>query len=444
MKFKNKKILIVGLGKSGQSVIEYLINKKCNLYVFDENKDIATKTENNFNVKSISLNDEQIIKNLDLCVLSPGVSIYSEIIKLCNLFGVKVVGELEFGLQLIKGRVLALTGSNGKTTTVSLLNHIFKEAHKKTILAGNIGNPLTSFASCVKRNYIIEVSSFQLESSNIQPKISGILNITPNHLDRHFSFREYIETKFKIFLNQTKKDFLVLNADDDVLSGISQEKVNPKIIWYSTKKEVFGACVLGENICYKTHNYLKTICSVKDVKLVGEHNLSNCLCAVCYAMLCNIKPLYIKRAICSFKPIEHRIEQVKCIRGIEFVNDSKSTTPKSTEISVNSFNSPIILILGGSDKGIDYHQMIQKIKNKVKLFVLTGEISLKLKQSFEDCKVFNYVVEEEFYNALSLAYKKAEKGDVVLLSPATASFDMFKNYEERGKAFKSFVNSLDD
>ena len=444
MKTRNKKFLIVGLGKSGQAVVEYLSNKKCEIFVYDENKDLLAKVMQNFNVKSICVSDEDQIKTIDLCVLSPGVSIYSEIIKLCNLFGVKVISELEFGLNLVRGNVLALTGSNGKTTTVSLLNHIFKTAKKNCVLAGNIGNPLTSFASVVKRNYILEVSSFQLESCSMSPKVSGITNLSPNHLDRHFSFREYIETKFKIFAYQTRKDYLVLNADDEILSGIKQEKINPKIVWFSTKKEVFGACVIGDNICYKSHNFVKTICSVKDLKLIGKHNLSNCLCAVCYAMICKLKPKYIKQAICSFMPIEHRIESVRCIKGIEFVNDSKSTTPKSTEISVNSFSKPIILILGGSDKGIDYHQMISKIKNKVKLFVLTGQISTKLKQCFDDLNQYNYIVKEDFYEALSVAYEKAEKGDVVLLSPATASFDVFKNYEERGKAFKSFVSSLNE
>ena len=360
------------------------------------------------------------------------------------MHGKKVVGELEFASYFINGNILALTGSNGKTTTVSLIKHIFDLAKKKSVLAGNIGVPLIKCVSIFKKTYIVEVSSFQLETSFFESKISGILNISENHLNRHFSMKEYFATKCNIFSKQTNSDYLVLNYDDERLKNIQQKDVKPKIIWYSTKQQTTDAFIKDNYFCYKKGKKIVKVARVDDLQLFGEHNKSNCLCAICYAMLSKIKVKHIQIAIKSFKGVEHRVEFVKCIKGISFINDSKSTTPKSTEICVCSTKKPIILILGGSDKGIDYHDMVKKISPNVKLSILTGEIADKLKQAFDDNLNINYIVEKNFFDALSLAYEKAEKGDSVVLSPATASFDVFKNFEQRGNAFKEFVNNLDE
>lgn len=444
MNYKNKNILVIGLGTSGKSAVEFFIDKGANVFVYDDNKQAVKEMINIYLVNELTLNDKAIFNSLELAILSPGVSIYHEIVKQCQLFGIKVISELELGVNNINGKILAITGSNGKTTTVSLLKHILTTAGKKCILAGNIGSPLTSFASPVKKTYILEVSSFQLESANIKPNISAILNLSENHLDRHFSFREYAETKCKIFSNQTKKDILVLNADDEYLKKFDEKNIKPKIIWFSAKSIINGMCVINENICLKNKNIIKRICPVSSLFLKGEHNLSNALCAITFAIKMGIKPKYIELALKTFKGVEHRIEFVKQIKGIEFFNDSKSTTARATEISVSSFIKPIILILGGSDKGINYDEMVKKIGGKIKLAILTGQISEKLKNSFDKNLMINYIVKKDFFEALATAYEKAESGDVVLLSPATASFDCFRNFEERGKAFKSFVEGINE
>ena len=442
MKLKNKNILVIGLGKSGQAVVEFLINKGASVIIFDDNKDKVYDVKIQYNV--LSLDNYENLQCVDFAVLSPGVSKYHEVVKQCYLQNIKVIGELEFASYFIKGTILALTGSNGKTTTVSLIKHIFDVTKKKSVLAGNIGTPLIKYANCVKRTYIIEVSSFQLETSNLKPKIAGILNVSENHLDRHFSMKEYFETKCKIFNRQNQNEFLVLNYDDERLRNIKKENIAPKIIWFSLTTTDCNAFIKDGYFCFKKDKKIIKIASIKDFKLLGQHNLSNCLCAICYAMISKIKVKFIKKAIKSFLPVEHRIEFVKCIKGINFINDSKSTTPKSTEICVNSVVKPIILVLGGSDKGIDYHDMVSKISPNIKLAILTGQIADKLKQAFDDNLKTNYIVEKNFFEALTLAYEKAEKGDSVVLSPATASFDMFKNFEQRGNVFKEFVKSLDE
>lgn len=443
MNLKNKNVLVVGLAKSGQSAIELLKEQRANVFVFDDNQKLVDRINEMFSVKQITINEEDLRK-IDLVVLSPGVSVYHEIIKQCYLLGIKVVSELDLGSWFVKGKILALTGSNGKTTTASLLKHIFDTANKKSELAGNVGVPLSRVSSVVKKWYIVEVSSFQLETANIKPFIAGITNLSENHLNRHFSYNEYIQTKYNIFKNQTKRDYLVLNADDEILRNLTNKQVNSKIVWFSRKKQVDGAFIKDDYFCYKKGKKIIKICETSCLKLIGEHNKQNCLCAICYAMISKIKPSVIKKAIISFKPIEHRVELVKNIKGIEFVNDSKSTTPCSTEKCVSGIDKPIILILGGSDKGLDYDDFVKKVADKIKLAVLTGDISEKLKKSFDDNLKNNYLVEKDFFKAMVIAYENAEKGDCVVLSPATASFDQFKNYEERGKAFKSFVNGIDE
>lgn len=444
MKYKDKNVLVVGIGKSGKSVLNILKTLNCNIFIFDDNKKLLQECSNEFSIAKLEIDNDELIQKIDIVILSPGVSIYHEIIKKCNLYNVKVIGELEFAKQFISGNLIALTGSNGKTTTVSLIDKIFEKAKKQHILAGNIGNPLSSFAGYHAKNIILEVSSFQLESCAIKPNISAILNLSENHLDRHFSFKEYYETKFKIFENQTNKNYLILNADDKILATLQQKNIKPKIYWISTKKKVDGVCVIDNEICFVNKNKVKKICSLNCIKLKGEHNVSNVLFAVCVCLLAKIKTVYIKQAIEEFTGVQHRIQFIREIKGIEFVNDSKSTTPQSTLVAVNSFKKPVILILGGSDKGINYNNMVKKIGNKIKLAVLTGEICGDLKKCFDENLFSNYIVEKDFFKALSIAYQNAEAGDVVLLSPATASFDVFKNFEQRGECFNNFVEGLDD
>ena len=436
MKIKNKLVLVMGYAKSGQSSVCLLQKKGAKVFVYDKNKKVKDALTNAVFVENLT---HDFVQKLDLVVLSPGISIYSEGVKLCKLYGKKVIGELELGLSFARGRKILVTGTNGKTTTVNLINQAFNYAKNRNVLVGNVGNPITKYVSLFKTNYIVETSSFQLESSTVRPDVACILNITPNHLDRHFSFEEYKQTKFKIFENMSKNGFLVLNADDEELCKISQSYVKPKIVWFSQQKRVKGAFVSSGNICFDNGKQVVVVASQNDIKLFGKHNEQNVLSMVAICMCCNIKPKFIRQAIMNFKGVDHRLQLVLEKDGVKFVNDSKSTTPKSTLTAVESFQNPIILIVGGSDKGINYDDFALKLPSRVKLTVLTGAISSKLEKSFKKANIQNYVVKKEFYQAVEYASQIAESGDVVLLSPATASFDEFKNFEQRGEVFTKIV-----
>lgn len=449
MKLKNKNILVLGLGKSGQSACEFLLCKKSRVFVYDDN---AQKLNdfNNIKVVKISNVTEDFVKQLNLVVVSPGVSFYHKVIKLCLLFGIKVISELELGLNFCKGNIIAVTGTNGKTTTVNLIEQTLNYAKKRNILAGNVGSPLTQFVSFFNHNYILEVSSFQLETTKIKPNIACILNVSANHLDRHFSFNEYLQTKYKIFENMDSTGTLVLNADDENLFKLSsgktqifdrQVKIKSKIVWFSAKSEVEGAYLSGDKIFYKHKNKACEVCNVKDIKLLGKHNIYNILALICICVAKKIKLRHIKKTIKNFKGVEHRLEYVDTINNIDFFNDSKSTTPTSTLTAVDSIDKPIVLILGGSDKGLDYDNFAKKLENNVKNVVLTGKIAKKLEKSFKLTNI-PYIVESDFYSAVLKAKELCNKGDCVLLSPATASFDKFENFEKRGEYFKQIVKKL--
>ena len=439
MNLKDKLVLIVGYGKSGQSSKDFLLKKGAKIFVYDKNNKIKDNLSDAIFIENVT---EEFIQKIDLVVLSPGVSIYSEKIKLAKLFGVKVIGELELGLTFAKGYKILVTGTNGKTTTVNLIEQAFNYAKKRNFLVGNVGSPITSYISRFKTNYIVETSSFQLESSKVYPNIACILNLSPNHLDRHFSYKEYIQTKYKIFENMTSKDYLILNADDEELIKLSTKQIKPKIVWFSQKKEVDGAFIKGESIYFKKGKKLTQICLLSDIKLFGKHNQQNVLAMIAICKSYGLKDKYIKNAIMSFRGVEHRLQLVLSKDGVDYINDSKSTTPNSTLTAVKAFDKPIILILGGSDKGINYDNFALKIKDIVKIALLTGEIALKLEKSFKKADSKNYIVKQDFYEAVKYAKSVATNGDVILLSPATASFDNFKNFEHRGKVFTQIIKSL--
>lgn len=454
MKYKGKNFLVLGLKKSGISAIEFLIKKRANVYCYDDKEKLKNVIElSKQNVYEIKKINDDVISKMDYIIVSPGVSKYHEAVKLAILYNKKVLGELELGLKEAKGDIIAITGSNGKTTTVNLIEQAFNYAKKRNLLVGNVGNPITKFVSKRKTNYIVEVSSFQLETCKIKPKIACILNLSENHLDRHFSFKEYKETKYRIFENMGSEDLLILNYDDENLRQLESKKtvifdkkidIKAKILWFSRKNIIDGAYIDGDEICYKKGNKIINIAKLDEVKLIGEHNLENILCFVCVCLLKKIKVKFIREVITNFRGVGHRLEYVKSVDGVDYINDSKSTTCTSTLTAVKSFTKPIILILGGSDKGLNYDDLALKLKDKVKLSILTGEISEKLKESFIKSGNENFEVKKDFFEAINFAKSKANKGDVVLLSPATASFDEFENFEKRGEKFIEIVNSFNE
>lgn len=445
-KFKNKNILILGLKRSGESSFELLSRLGAFCYVYDNDKEVLKKFASKPNCIIPSFVDEDLVKVMDYMVISPGVSVYCELVKLAKLYGVRVISELELGSYFAKGKIIGITGTNGKTTTSSLIYHTFQVAKKQAVLCGNIGSPITQNILPFKTNYVVEMSSFQLESLDmLRPNIAVITNITPNHLDRHKSLKNYREAKFNIFKNMKKSDVLILNYDDKNLRMLQYRKILAKIVWVSLKEEIDGYFVRNKKVFYRNKNKEKFVADLKDIKLLGEHNLYNILLAVAVCKTMKLKDKTIELAVSSFEPLRHRLQFVKNVNGVDYFNDSKSTTPNSAITAINSFkDKPLILLLGGSDKKTNFDNLSKTIsKNKnVKLVVVSGDTSQKIISSLNKFGVKNFIRAKNFFDGLEVAKNSARSGDTILLSPACASFDYFSCYEERGDKFCEFVENI--
>lgn len=444
--FKNKNVLIVGMGKSGCSSLELLNKLGAFCYIFDNNISVLENFTNKTNCSIVSNLSDEIFNLMDYMIISPGVSIFDESVKLAKLYGVKLLSELELGSMFIKGKLIGITGSNGKTTTSCLVYHILKTAKKLSVLCGNIGEPLTENILPFKTNYVVEMSSFQLESTDkLKPKIAAITNITPNHLDRHLTYKNYVEAKLNIFKNMKKNGTLVLNYDDKLLRNLKEKNLKPKVVFVSLNKEIDGFFIKNNEIYYKNHKKIKKIASLLKIKLIGKHNLQNILVAVAICKSLKIKNKVIEDALSTFAPLKHRLQFVRDVNGVSFVNDSKSTSPDSTITAISAFyKKPLILILGGSDKKASFDTLSKKIKNSknVKLVIVNGATSKKIIDSLKRYNIKNYILSNNFENAVNLAKQSALKGDTILLSPACASFDYFSSFEERGEKFMEIVNKF--
>ncbi len=442
MKLKHKKILVYGLGESGLGAIELLKKLKALIYVYDDNiEKLNGNLENVFKVYNLT---ESFLKDIDLIVVNPSVSIYNENLKNASLLNVKMISEIELAYLFSNKNIISITGSNGKSTTSTLIYNIFKEANLKTSLVGNIGK---SFCKNVcenkKQTFVVEVSSFQLETINkFNSKISCFLNFTENHLDRHFSLKNYFDTKLKIFKNQSKKNFSILNYDDEIVKNI---KLKSKTYFFSKIKKVKGTYVFDNSIYFLHKNKEQKIIDLSDIKLLGTHNLENVLCACLVAKLYKIKNEHIKNAVSKFYGLNHRLEFVEKIDNVDFYNDSKSTTIEATLKALTCFeNKNILLIVGGSDKGFTYENLFKRIPLCVKHIFAIGEVKENILLNAKKYNFNNILSFDSFNSAVnsSLVFAKKENLDVVLLSPATASFDCFKNFEERGEVFKNLIKEL--
>jgi len=420
-------VLIVGKGKSGQSAAKLLTKHGLSVRVVDD-EDMLSDGE-----------IDNLYSGLSFVVVSPGISLESRWVTKARDHKIKVIGELELGYLYNNGRVLAVTGTNGKTTVTTLIGRLM-ETVGKTWVGGNIGIPFTQFCEKTKPsdNICLEVSSFQLETiSSFHPHIAALTNITPDHLNRHKTMQKYANTKLKIFKNMAETDFAVINADSEIVMR-KTDKIRPKRIFFSTKKEVLGCFSQGGNIYF--NDGLKKICvaKTKNIKLVGEHNLSNVLCAVAMFILAGGNPQNVKAVLQKFYGVEHRIEFVAKKKGVRFYNDSKATNPDSTLVAVNSFSEPIVLLLGGSDKGFSFDELFAKLPDNVYKIIVFGEVKAKLILAAK--KYARSVIEaNSIKEAVKEAIAIAPKNSVVLFSPAAASFDMFSNFEERGRFFKLTV-----
>lgn len=440
-----KKIVILGAGESGVGAAILAKSKGYDIFISDYSKinNVYKKelSENNISFEE-NKHTEELILNADEIIKSPGIPNSSEIIQKIRQKKIPIISEIEFASRHTKAKMICITGSNGKTTTTLLTYEIFKNAGYNVGLAGNVGN---SFAKQVAHNdfdfYVLELSSFQLDDMHdFKADTSVLLNITPDHLDRYENdFLKYVDSKFKIIQNQTKDDVFIYNSDDKTINDRTNNVI-PKKIPFSIKVELDeGAFLENEKIYIKTkNNFIEMLAT--DLSLRGKHNIYNSMAAALTAMTHNIKNPIIRETLTSFKNVEHRLENVLTIRGINFVNDSKATNINSVWYALEAIDEKIVLILGGVDKGNDYSIIRKLVEKKVKSIVALGIDNKKIKDYFG--KIVPVIETNSIETAVMEAYKEADKNDTVLLSPACASFDLFKNYIDRGNKFKQAVKNL--
>jgi UDP-N-acetylmuramoylalanine--D-glutamate ligase len=462
MELNNKRVLVVGLGKSGVASALFLKAHGARVTVSDTKSgdelrnEIPVLLDHGITVETGG-HGERTFRGQDLIVVSPGIPVDAPMLAQARSLGEPVIGEIELAAQFLPGPIVAITGSNGKTTTTTLAGEILAAGGLPMLVGGNIGTPAISLADQANREtaIVLEVSSFQLEAiQTFRPKVAVILNITPDHLDRHKTFEIYTDAKARIFENQRGDDFAVLNQDDPTCVALA-ERTQAQVFWFSRQKEVKqGAWVREGTILFRDgRGEQKTsqqeIMLVSEIPLKGAHNLENVLAAVCAGALMGCAPEKIRQAVRDFKAVEHRLEFVATIRGVDYYNDSKATNVDATIKALESFPANIHLILGGKDKGSDYSVLNDLLRQRVKRVYTIGAAAEKIESQIgsssgiqaKDGNV-EIVHAETLENAIRKANAVAEPGDIVLLAPACASFDQFKNYEQRGQVFKEVVKGL--
>ncbi|CEQ31262.1 UDP-N-acetylmuramoylalanine--D-glutamate ligase (UDP-N-acetylmuramoyl-L-alanyl-D-glutamate synthetase) (D-glutamic acid-adding enzyme) [[Clostridium] sordellii] len=452
MDLNNKIVLLVGLAKTGVSTIKKLDKLGAKIIVNDikskdQLKDIIKQIENLDSVEYILGHHLEDISNIDLTIVSPGVPLDLPFIKKLQSENINIIGEVELAYKLSKNPTfVGITGTNGKTTTTSLVGEIFKKASKDSYIVGNIGNPVIDTVDLTDENsfLITELSSFQLESiEDFKPRVSTIINITEDHLNRHHTMENYINAKANIFKNQDANDFCILNYDDEIVRELGN-KTNAKVLYFSQKEKVSQGAYLDDNnnIVIKVNDKEIKLLNKDELSLPGNHNLENCMAAILMSYVLGIDLEIIKDTLKTFKSVEHRLEFVTDKDGIMFVNDSKGTNPDSTIKAITSYDKPIVLIAGGKDKQSDFTEMISYATKNVKALVLLGETADKIEQTAKLQGMNNIFRVSDMKEAVKVAYKLAQSGDVVLLSPACASWDMYPNFEARGLDFKENIYNL--
>ena len=452
MKFKDKKVLVFGSGISGVSAAALLLQEGAEVVLYDGNdrldaagikEQIEGQAKGSVSVV-LGAFPEALLSELSLVVMSPGVPTDLPSVNQMRDAGIPIWGEIELAYVLGKGDVLAITGTNGKTTTTALLGAIMKNFRESTFVVGNIGNPYTSVVRETKDDSVIvaEMSSFQLETIHtFCPKVSAILNIIQDHLNRHHTMEAYIEAKEQIAKNQTEEDVCVLNYEDDVTRKFG-ERVKAQVIYFSSRRRLEKGIYLEDgNIIYCRENPEK-VCHVDELKLLGMHNYENVMAAVAMAAAYHVPMEIIRKTIREFTAVEHRIEFVAEKNGVAYYNDSKGTNPDAAIKGIQAMNRPTFLIGGGYDKDSSYDEWIQSFDGKVKKLVLLGATKEKINETAKRLGFTDTILADTFEEAVNICVEQAEPGDAVLLSPACASWGMFKNYEERGDKFKELVNQL--
>lgn len=452
MELRNKKVLVFGTGISGIAAAELLEDHGAVPVLFDGNKEL---TEEGIREKLKSTSRAQIVigelpdellAELSLAVLSPGVPTDLPLVNKMRDAGLPIWGEIELAYEHGKGDVLAITGTNGKTTTTSLLGAIMQHARESAFIVGNIGIPYTKMVSQTTEDSVTvaEISSFQLETiDRFRPRVSAILNITPDHLNRHHTMEEYIRVKELITKNQTDEDTCVLNYEDEVLRKFGENLGCNVIFFSSLRKLEKGIYLNGEIIEYSDGEKITKICSTKELNLPGRHNHENVMAAVAMALSYGISLEDIYYVLTRFTAVEHRIEYVAEVNGVAYYNDSKGTNPDAAIKGIQAMDRPTLLIGGGYDKDSSYEEWINAFDGKVRYLVLLGQTREKIAQTARECGFHDIVMTDSLEEAVQFCAENANPGDAVLLSPACASWGMFPNYEVRGRIFKELVHNLE-
>ena len=450
--WEGKSVLVAGLARSGLAAAELLLRAGAKPLLYDQ------KAQGELGPQLISLLERgctlhvevdplPLLLHADVVVISPGIPLDAPLVKSAKAEGVPWMGELELASRFAQGRLYAVTGTNGKTTTVSLLGDIFKQSGKIAFVCGNIGYPLSSavLTSQADDVLITEVSSFQLESTNsFHPHIAAVLNVTPDHLNRHGSMTNYAQLKRNIFANQNGSDHAVLNYDDAIVRSMA-DGLRAHVVWFSGKESLLeGAYLRENNICLHLQDKEQVICCVQDVRIPGRHNLENVLAAVAIAGLAEVPPTVIRHALVSFAGVEHRIEFVRELEGVRYINDSKGTNPDATIKALEAMTAATVLLAGGFDKQVSFEQLAQSITQNelIRQVVLYGQTAELIAQALQNVGFAAYQVTRSLEEAFLLTRSLAEPGYNVLLSPACASFDQFSDYEQRGRRFKELVRAM--
>ena len=450
MLVEGKKVLVFGSGISGIGAAGLLEERGADVVLYDGN-DKLNREELRAKLGAESRAEivlgecpEELIRSLDMMVISPGVPTDLPVVNRMRECGIPIIGEIELAYELGKVEVLAITGTNGKTTTTALLGEIMKRASDSAFVVGNIGNPYTTVVDETREDSVIvaEMSSFQLETIvTFRPRVSAILNITPDHLNRHHTMEAYIEAKMNVAKNQTKDDVCVLNYEDEVLRKFGEE-VTAEVLYFSSQRKLEKGIYLDNgNIIYKNPEECP-VCNVEELKLLGIHNYENVMAAAAMAASYGVDMDVIRETVRDFAGVEHRIEFVAEKNGVAYYNDSKGTNPDAAIKGIQAMRRPTMLIGGGYDKNSSYKEWIESFDGKVKKLVLLGQTKEKIAKEAEECGFHDIILVDTFEEAVMTCVKLASPGDAVLLSPACASWGMFKNYEERGDKFKEIVNSL--
>ncbi len=443
MNLKDKKVLVVGLGKSGMAAYELLKKMGALVSLYDGNKEMKIESVD----VPLYLGDlpEEMFSGFDCAVFSPGVPLDIPAARYLIHNRVPVIGEIELAWLMERGQVMGITGTNGKTTTTTLTGEIMRAYNQKTFVVGNIGNPYTKEVLKSEKDSVTvaEISSFQLETiDTFSPKVSAVLNITPDHLNRHGTMQNYIDAKISITKNQGADQLCVLNYEDEVLRERARH-MRCRTLFFSSRRKLSQGMYKDENGNLVMAEDGRVILNQKETRLPGDHNAENIMAALMMAFEMGVPEGLAAEVVRNFQPVEHRVEFVKSVNGVDYYNDSKGTNPDAAIKGIQSMDRPTVLIGGGYDKGGDFSEWIRSFDGRVKRLLLLGATRERIAQNAKDCGFTDYQFVDTLEEAVSTASELAAAGDAVLLSPACASWDMFDSYEQRGNMFKELVNGLE-